>query len=696
MSRPNSPAPPEPPGDRHYRQIVASAIDYAIITFADDGCVTSWNRGAESVLGWTSQEMRGQTIRRIFTPEDVADGVVERELQQARLRASSIDDRWHLRKDGTRFWASGETMPLLDDEDRAHGFVKIMRDLTLVQQHTRDLEFMARASECLASAAAETDMLQRLADIAVEHYAQLCVIDLGEGSSPLRRVALACRDPQWRAKFAGLDPQDPVHPGLLDGLPLRVAQGHAELVADMQSTALERLVPMPQRRQELLDLGLRSCMVIPLMAHGERLGVICLACGDTERRYTEDDLALAADLARRAALAVQNIRLLQALREADRTKDVFLATLAHELRNPLAPIANGLSIIQRVPGDRARVEQVIAMIGRQVQQLTRLVDDLLDVSRIATGKLEIKPEVASLASIIGAAVEMSRPHIEAAHHQLVLSVSPEPTLVRADPARLAQVFTNILNNAAKYTPRGGRIEVAVQAQGEELQVRVRDNGAGIEPTMLRQVFGLFTQIPQQDERPGAGLGIGLSLVDGLVRLHGGRVEAHSAGLGQGSEFIVHLPRHVQAGEVAAAGPGEDPREAPRPAQRVLVVDDNTDAAATVADLLAMSGSEVEVVHDGRSAVDHTARFHPDIVLLDIGLPDISGYEAARRIRRLQGVRQPTLIALTGWGHQDDKQQATDAGFDQHWTKPVDPQRLLALSRPGAWASERGRQARGLG
>ena len=506
MPRPDCQPPPDPPSDSHYRQIVASAIDYAIITCTQDGCITSWNRGAESVLGWTAQEMRGDTLHRIFTPEDVAAGEVEKELQRARDESRSMNERWHLRKEGSRFWASGETMPLLDDQGHALGFVKIMRELT----------------------------------------------------------------------------------------------------------------PM-----------------------------------------------------------------LQTLREADRAKDVFLATLAHELRNPLAPIANGLSILQRVPGDRARVEQVSAMIGRQVQQLTRLVDDLMDVSRIATGKLEIKPEVTSLVSILGAAVEMSRPHIEAAHHQLVLAFTNEPTLVRGDPARLAQVFTNILNNAAKYTPRGGRIEVAVQTQGEELQVRVRDNGAGIEPEMLRHVFGLFTQIPQQGERHTGGLGIGLSLVDGLVRLHGGRVEARSAGPGQGSEFIVHLPRDLQPGPTVAAPARVQPRETPHPPRRVLVVDDNTDAASSVADLLAMSGSEVEVVHDGQSAVDHTASFRPDIVLLDIGLPDISGYEAARRIRRLQGVRQPTLIALTGWSQQDDKQQAEQAGFDQHWTKPVDLQRLLALSNPGA-------------
>ncbi len=682
MPRPDCHQPPEFPGDSHYRQIVASAIDYAIITFTEDGCITSWNRGAENVLGWTALEMKGESLHRIFTPEDVAQGVLEAELQNARTQARAINERWYLRKDGARLWASGETMSLLDDQGHPQGFVKIMRDLTPLLQHTRDLEFVAKASESFASSAGESGMLDRLAEIAVEHYADLCLIDLDGVQPPLRRMAIACRDSQWREKLSELDLHSAPGEGPLQALPPQVAPRQPQLVTDMHSPLLEHVVPSPQHRQALQDLGLGSCMVVPLMANEQRLGVMCLARSASARRYDEDDLALATDLARRAAVALLNARLLRALREADRAKDVFLATLAHELRNPLAPIASGLSIIQRVPGDRERVEQVSAMIGRQLHQLTRLVDDLMDVSRIAEGKLEIKPEVTSLVSILGTAVEMSRPHIETAHHQLVLNFTNEPTLVLADPARLAQVFTNILNNAAKYTPPGGRIEVAVQVQGEELQVRVRDNGAGIEPRMLRQVFGLFTQIPQQDERPGAGLGIGLSLVDGLVRLHGGRVEARSAGLGQGSEFIVQLPRHKQADLVVPPPVGVALGEGQHPPRRVLVVDDNTDAATTVADLLAMSGSEVDVVHDGRSAVDHTASFHPDIVLLDIGLPDISGYEAARRIRRLQGVRQPTLIALTGWGQQDDKQQAAQAGFDQHWTKPVDPQRLMSLAQLG--------------
>jgi signal transduction histidine kinase len=327
--------------------------------------------------------------------------------------------------------------------------------------------------------------------------------------------------------------------------------------------------------------------------------------------WTSDDLALALDLTRRAAVAIENAKLLGALRESDHAKDVFMATLAHELRNPLAPIWNGLSIIQRVPRDRHRVAQVTGMIERQVGQLTRLVDDLLDISRIGAGKIGLKKEPASLVCIINAAVEMSRPQIEAAHHQLSLSFPDESVEILADPARMAQVFANLLINAAKYTRRGGSITVRAETRPTQVVVRVRDNGTGIAPDMLGRVFGLYAQASHPDERRQGGLGIGLSLVEGLVRLHGGTVEVRSPGLDQGSEFIVVLPR-----------------------------------------------------------LEPSA--HPPVAQMPTD-----------RIRKLAGVRQPTLIALTGWGQQQDKDQSMAAGFDQHWTKPVDPARLLALtSRQG--------------
>lgn len=679
MSLPECTPPPEPLPDRHYRQIVSSAIDYAIITTCPRGCVTSWNQGAERLTSWTQAEMIGHTLHELFTPEDVAEHAVEREIENAARDGHSMDERWHLRKDGSRFWGSGEVMRLHDDQGAPYGFVKILRDRTAQRRQARDLQFLARSSEELSATDEYPAMLERIAWHAVEDFADYCAIDMLETSGSLQRVALTHRDPEKLTRAHELHKRFPPSLGMRGGIRQVLDTGQPHLVPRLTPEVAAQLLPPGERQEALLSLGLISYMAVPLSAHGETVGVMTFATAESGREYGPEDLALALDLGRRAAVAIQNARLLLGLRDADKAKDVFMATLAHELRNPLAPIWNGLSIIQRVPGDRARVEQVGRMIERQVAQLSRLVDDLLDVSRIATGKLELKKEPTSLVQILAHAVEMSRPHIEAAHHQLQLSFTREPTDVMADPARLAQVFANLLNNAAKYTRHGGLIEVNVEAHSRHLVVRIKDNGAGIEPEMLRRVFGLFTQIPQQDERRQGGLGIGLSLVDGLVRLHGGRVEARSEGLGKGSEFIVQLPRLVReaAIEHVPAAPAE--HENAHPVRRVLVVYDNVDAATTVADLLAMSGTEVDVVHDGTAAVDHTASFKPDVVLLDIGLPDISGYEAARRIRKLQGVRQPTLIALTGWGQAQDKELAAQAGFDQHWTKPVDPQRLLDLA-----------------
>ncbi len=678
---PECPDPPPPLADAHYRQIVRSAVDYAIITCLDNGCITTWNEGATRLTGWSAEEMLGVPIDQLFLPEDRAAGIPRQELRLAADEGRAMNERWHLRKDGSRFWASGETLPLRDPQGAFEGFLTIMRDRTDQRQQALDLKFLARASEELATLSDVPVTLDTIARLAVPDFADFCAIDLLEPDGQLRRVAAVHADPARQAQVQALHQRYPPNPRTRGGTWHVLTTGRPQLVPRVTRDILQRAEVDADRREALLSLGFHSYLAVPLAAQDQSLGVISFATASAHRTYGEADLQLAVDLARRAAVALQNARLLRALRQADRAKDVFIATLAHELRNPLAPIRNGLSILQRVPGDRARVEQVTGMIERQVGQLSRLVDDLLDVSRIATGKLELKKEPSTLVQILATAVEMSRPHIESAHHQLILSFTHESTDVLADPARLAQVFANLLNNAAKYTRHGGRIDVVVETLPQELVVRVRDTGAGIAPEMLRRVFHLFTQLPQPEERRQGGLGIGLSLVEGLVRLHGGKVEAHSEGPGKGSEFVVRLPRLARAaGEPAPPVPGSREDHAP-PARRILVVDDNVDAATTVADLLAMTGSQVQVVHDGNAAVEHTAGFRPDVVLLDIGLPDISGYEAARRIRKLEGVRQPILIALTGWGQAKDKQMAAAAGFDQHWTKPVDPQRLLALAQP---------------
>ena len=584
--------------------------------------------------------------------------------------------------DGSVHWLEARGRVKRDANGRAVLMSGVCQDITRRKHTEMDLQFLAEASAELAGVADYQTTLDRIARLAVPQFADWCAIDLLLPDQRLHRVAAAHVDLAKVHLAHELHRRYPPDPDSPVGTWSVLRSGRGVLMAEISQDVLESGASAPELLDILQQLGLRSYIGAPLSARGRTMGVLTFVTGESGRRYDGDDLVLAEDLARRAAVAIDNAQLLLAMKESDRAKDVFLATLAHELRNPLAPIWNGLSIIKKSRGDPARIEQVGGIMERQVGQLARLVDDLLDVSRISTGKIELKKEPTNLVHIVNAAVEVSRPHIEAAHHKLSISFPDGPTSLVADPARLTQVFSNLLNNAAKYTRRGGRIEILVEAHPRELVVRVRDNGTGIEPDMLGKVFGLFTQVTHPTERRQGGLGIGLSLVDGLVRLHGGRVEAQSAGLDQGCEFTVRLPRPDESRPPSSgARTAAEPTPAPptTAGRRLLVVDDNEDAANTVAELLQMSGNEVAVASDGISAVAKTAEFRPDVVLLDIGLPDIDGYEVARRIRKLEGVRQPILIALTGWGQQQDKEAAAAAGFDHHWTKPVDPARLLELS-----------------
>jgi PAS domain S-box-containing protein len=586
---------------------------------------------------------------------------------------------------GSVHWVEARAKLLLDDRGEPWSVAGVCLDITQRKRVESDLKFLADASAELASLTDYQGTLDKIAHLAVPHFADWCVVDLLSEGGSLERVAVAHVDPAKEHLVRHIQHRFPPDPGrILGGGPWNVLKtGQAEMLGEISDDVLERQVPDREYLSVLRTLGLRSYLGAPLASQGRTMGVITFIAAESLRRYTPDDLVLAHDLAHRAAVAIENAKLLRAMRESDRAKDVFLATLAHELRNPLAPVSNGLSIIKHAPQDAARVEQVASVIERQVVHLTRLVDDLLDVSRITTGKIELKKEPTNLVTVLRSAIETSRPHIQAGQHKLSVQFPDEPTELEADPVRLAQVFSNLLNNAAKYTRPGGNIQILVEAEPERLVVAVRDNGAGIAPEMLKKVFGLFTQVTHPAERSQGGLGIGLSLVDGLVRLHGGSVEARSEGPQKGSEFIVYLPRMPGASRTMPHGGalGADGAQAGAAlAHRILVVDDNRDAAETLAELLTMLGNEVAVALDGTSAVDRVKQFRPDVVLLDIGLPDVNGYEVARRVRRLEGVRQPQLIALTGWGQQQDKRLAAEAGFDQHWTKPVDIVRLQGLSR----------------
>ena len=361
------------------------------------------------------------------------------------------------------------------------------------------------------------------------------------------------------------------------------------------------------------------------------------------------------------------------LSEADRRKDEFLATLAHELRNPLAPIRNGLQVI-RLSGATGKVEQARSMMERQLTQLVRLVDDLLDVSRITRGKMELRTERVDLRAVIKAALETTRTVVEQAGHELTVAVPDEPLPVDGDPTRLAQVVSNLLNNSAKYTHRGGHVRLAVRRDGGQVEVAVADDGIGIPPAMLGRVFEMFTQVDRTLEKTTGGLGIGLSLVKGLVEMHGGTIAARSEGKGRGSEFVVRLPVAVaDADNTVSSGAGE---AVPSGTRRILVVDDNVDSADSLGQLLELLGNEVRTAHDGEAGVRAAGEFRPAVVLMDIGMPRLNGYEAARRIREQSWGEGMVLVALTGWGQDDDRRKTAEAGFDSHMVKPVEAAALM--------------------
>jgi PAS domain S-box-containing protein len=366
----------------------------------------------------------------------------------------------------------------------------------------------------------------------------------------------------------------------------------------------------------------------------------------------------------------------EALREADRRKDEFLATLAHELRNPLAPLRNGLTLLRLAPGQAAGTVQIREMMERQLGHLVRLVDELLDVSRVSRGMVELKRERVTLATIVNSAVETSRPLLESQGHELVVSLPEETLWLEVDLTRMSQVLANLLNNAAKYTPAGGRVTLTGAREGDRVTLRVSDTGVGIPADMLPRVFDLFTQVGRSRDRAQGGLGIGLALVQKLVELHGGTIRAESPGPGQGSTFTLTLSLAADGGTRASAQAAGEGRAVDR--RRVLIVDDNIDGAESLSLLLSMLGHETRTAHDGPQALVAAGQFLPDIAFLDIGMPGMSGYEVARALRAEPRLQKVVLVALTGWGSEADKRRSWEAGFDFHLTKPVAVEQVEAL------------------
>ncbi|WKB52907.1 hybrid sensor histidine kinase/response regulator [Eleftheria terrae] len=441
----------------------------------------------------------------------------------------------------------------------------------------------------------------------------------------------------------------------------------------------------PQAERDFYrQLGVTAALAVPVLdGPDELLGFVELHDKLDGSGFTDADHDLLQGVARLAAVAIRNARAFQQLHraeeqreQADRKRNEFLATLAHELRNPLAPIRHALQIMQLAGNKPQLIETTRAVIERQVQQLVRLVEDLLDVSRVSTGRVALRREWVDLASTVHDAVETVRPLLVQRGHRLRVSLPPEPIYLDGDPVRLAQIFTNLLNNACKFTPVGGRISLTAQPEAGKVCVTIADSGRGITAEALQRVFDPFTRIDRLLDRTEGGLGVGLSLARTLAELHGGGIVAASRGPDQGAEFIVTLPLSTTQPHPGALAQRE---ASPAPAgQRVLLVDDNPDTVSTLASLLAMMGHEVKTASGGLEALEAGPDFHPDVVLLDIGMPGMDGYETARRVRGTSWGREAALVAATGWGQEEDKQRALKAGFNAHMTKPIDPQALERL------------------
>lgn len=402
-----------------------------------------------------------------------------------------------------------------------------------------------------------------------------------------------------------------------------------------------------------------------------------------ERRKAEENLReLNATLDRRITERTTALGLREAeLRDANRRKDEFLATLAHELRNPLAPVRNAVQLLRLKGLATPELQYSAEVIERQVQVMSRLIDDLMDVSRIDQGKIELRQDWVTAQDILRDAVEVSRPLIDECGHQLLLNLPAHALSLHADRTRLTQAFMNLLNNAAKYMDRGGRIEIDARSADDQVVVVVKDSGIGIPGDRLKYVFEMFSQVETALTRSRGGLGIGLSLTQRLVEMHGGTVLARSQGLGHGSEFEVRLPlRPALSASPAlpASTGGQVDRFEPGTPLRILIADDNRDACATLAGLLELMGHQVRQAHDGQAAVEVSLQFDPQVVLLDIGMPKLNGYQACQQLRAQAGGASRTIVACTGWGQADDRRRSQEAGFDQHLVKPVDPAVLADL------------------
>jgi PAS domain S-box-containing protein len=523
---------------------------------------------------------------------------------------------------------------------------------TILAARLRAERALVEANEALAHKSEELEQQREWFQVTLSSIGDgVITTDINSQVTFLNPIAEAMTG--WSSEDAKGKPIDQVFHIINEDTGLFVANPVASVLQLGTTVGLANRIALVSRSGAVV--GIEDSAAPIRNAHGSIVGVVLVFHDVTERRRAE-----------------------HALREADRRKDEFLATLAHELRNPLAPIRQAAMILKSPAATDTQKRWSHDVIGRQVHHMALLLDDLLDISRITRGMLELRVEMVELADVIDAAVETARPAIDAKRHTFSVLAPDHPVQLAADPMRLAQVLSNLLTNAAKYTDPEGQIQLRAALEGRVVTICVADTGIGIPPFAIDSVFEMFSQVKSGQDRSEGGLGIGLSLSKGLVQLHGGEIEAKSPGLGRGSEFIVRLP--VQA--LAARRQPVDTRASmePRVGRRILIADDNRDAAESLAMLLQLDGHEVTIVHDGQAALAAVQSRRPEIVLLDIGMPKLSGYEVARQVRQGLLGRTVTLVAVTGWGQESDKARALAAGFNHHFTKPIETERLNELIR----------------
>jgi PAS domain S-box-containing protein len=619
-----------------YRNLVASILDSAIVLLDFSGNVTTWNEGAERIQGYSAAEILGRNFSAFYTPEALERETPRFELSRARENGRFAGEGWRLRPDGSPYWASIVITAIPVGDGSPRGFIHITRDLT--GQRTQLM------------ALRESEERFRLLVEGVQEYAIFMLDPEGKVTSWNRGAEMIkgyAASEIIGSHFSRFYPQE----AILQGKPA------------WELETATRYGSVEEEGWRVRKDGSRFWANVVITAlrdkEGDLRGFAKVTRDMTERRRVEQ------------------------LEQADRQKDEFLALLAHELRNPLAPIRTALEVLRRRDVSAPALDQAGLLAERQLRNMARLLDDLLDVSRIREGRIELRKEPLNVSTLLRAAADAARPLMDERRHDFVVDDPANDIWVEGDGVRLEQVLGNLLNNAAKYTEPGGEIRLSANSNDGNVFIRVQDTGIGIEPLMVSRVFDLFVQAERRTELSAGGVGVGLSLARKLVELHGGRVEAFSAGAGRGAEFIVRLPttapppaaeEKLVASAVAATAHG----------LRVLLVDDNVDSADGLGLLLELQGHEIRVAYDGPTALETARQFRPHVALLDIGMPSMDGYELGRRLHATPETKDVLLVAMTGWGQDEDHRKSREAGFAHHLVKPFEPavlEKVLAGVKP---------------